>query len=96
MDEYGDGPVNRPPAPGQGFAIASLVLGLVGLAFPLTAFLAIIFGAIALKQMKHVPGEAKSMAKWGLGLGIFISVGLIAYIIHIVLVIISERPPPTG
>lgn len=87
MDEYSHGPVSRPPVPGHGLAIASLVLGLVGLVLPLTGILAIIFGAIALHRMKSVPGEAGSMAKWGLGLGIFVSVGLIAYVIHTALVI---------
>ena len=77
-----------PPSAGarrSGRAIAALVLGIVGvLVFPVVcSTLAIIFGALALRDMgtnENVRG--RSMAWWGLGLGIaglLIGIALIAY-----------------
>ncbi|MFH1376081.1 MAG: DUF4190 domain-containing protein [Candidatus Woesearchaeota archaeon] len=62
----------------SGFAIASLILGLLGV-WGIGSILAIIFGAVALNQIKkdkNLGGEG--MAKWGLALGI---IGLIVYTI---------------
>lgn len=83
----GDAP---PPPPGAGArrsgrATAALVLGIVGiLVFPVVcSTLAIIFGALALRDMGPDPEvKGRSMAWWGLGLGIaglLIGIGLIAY-----------------
>ena len=77
-----------PPSAGarrSGRATASLVLGIVGvLVFPVVcSTLAIIFGALALRDMgtnENVRG--RPMAWWGLGLGIaglLIGIALIAY-----------------
>ena len=79
-----------PPPPGpvarrSGRATAALVLGIVGiLVFPVVcSTLAIIFGALALRDMGPDPEvRGRSMAWWGLGLGIaglLIGIGLIAY-----------------
>jgi len=79
-----------PPPPGSGSrrsgrATAALVLGIVGiLVFPVVcSTLAIIFGALALRDMGPDPEvRGRSMAWWGLGLGIaglLIGIGLIAY-----------------
>lgn len=79
-----------PPPPGAGArrsgrATAALVLGIVGiLVFPVVcSTLAIIFGALALRDMGPDPEvKGRSMAWWGLGLGIaglLIGIGLIAY-----------------
>ena len=79
-----------PPPPGavarrSGRATAALVLGIVGiLVFPVVcSTLAIIFGALALRDMGPDPAvRGRSMAWWGLGLGIaglLIGIGLIAY-----------------
>jgi hypothetical protein len=69
----------------SGRATASLVLGIVGiLVFPVVcSTLAIIFGALALRDMGDDPGvSGRRMAWWGLGLGIaglVIGLALIAY-----------------
>jgi hypothetical protein len=61
--------------PNDGYAIASLLLGL----FPLTclpSLLAIIFGYVALSRIKSAPTlrRGRGMALWGLGLGYFFTI----------------------
>ena len=77
-----------PPSAGarrSGRAIAALVLGIVGvLVFPVVcSTLAIIFGALALRDMgTNESVRGRPMAWWGLGLGIaglLIGIALIAY-----------------
>ena len=69
------------PAPkNDGFAIASLVLGLI----PCTCFpsiLAVIFGHISLSRIDSSPElyKGRTMAMWGLGLGYFFTVCNIIY-----------------
>ena len=66
----------KPVSPGYGFAIASLVCSLVGLIVPLLGILGIIFGFIALGQIKdYTPGSGRGMAKAGVIIG-FCIVGL--------------------
>ena len=91
-----DEPGELPPPPPQdsapgapqrrsGRATAALVLGIVGiLVFPVVcSTLAIIFGALALRDIgDHDDIQGRSMAWWGLGLGIaglIIGIALIAY-----------------
>lgn len=64
----------------SGFAVAALVLGLLGLC-GIGSILAIIFGAVALKQIDKSNGEltGKGMAKAGLILGIVWLVIMILY-----------------
>jgi hypothetical protein len=69
--------INKPPrkgkAPGSGMAIASLVLGILGiLSIPylVLSLLAIIFGAISLRRYNEGYHDRKGMAKAGLILGI--------------------------
>lgn len=66
---YPGAPVHQ--ARNSGFAIAALVLGLLGLC-GIGSILAIIFGAVAIKQIDESNGEltGKGMAKAGLILGI--------------------------
>jgi hypothetical protein len=86
MDEINYPPEARPVAPGKGFAIASLVLGLVGLLIPLLGVLAIIFGGVALNQMKYGTGEGKGMAIWGIVLGIVEIAGcIICYVMYFII-----------
>jgi hypothetical protein len=59
----------------NGFAVASLVLGIVGVGacfFVVPSLLAVIFGAVALNQMKHQPAaySGRGMAIAGLVLGL--------------------------
>jgi len=79
-----------PPPPAasprrSGRATAALVLGIVGiLVFPVVcSTLAIIFGALALRDMgTDTEVRGRSMAWWGLGLGLaglLIGIALIAY-----------------
>ena len=92
IDQPGDAELPPPPPRGaagamrrSGRATASLVLGIVGiLVFPVVcSTLAIIFGALALRDMGDDPGvSGRRMAWWGLGLGIaalVIGLALIAY-----------------
>jgi hypothetical protein len=88
-DQPGEGLPPPPPGAGatrrSGRATASLVLGIVGiLVFPVVcSTLAIIFGALALRDMgDHPEVTGRRMAWWGLGLGIaglIIGIALIAY-----------------
>lgn len=79
-----------PPPPSaaahrSGRATAALVLGIVGvLVFPVVcSTLAIIFGALSLRDMGADPSlQGKRLAWWGLGLGIaglLVGIALIAY-----------------
>jgi hypothetical protein len=90
--EYGWFPVSGYGGPESSFLervqfliLPSLVLGIVGiLVFPVVcSTLAIIFGALALRDMGDDPGvSGRRMAWWGLGLGIaglIIGLALIAY-----------------
>ncbi len=74
--------------PAIGFAIASLVLGILGLgSLPFAAsLLAIIFGAVALKRIRRNPGqEGRGMAVAGIILGILgIFVAFIVLVLGIV------------
>ena len=93
-DQPGEAGFPPPPPAGSGLdapqqrsgrATASLVLGIVGiLVFPVVcSTLAIIFGAMAIRDIGDDDRIAgRSMAWWGLGLGIaglVIGLGLIAY-----------------
>jgi hypothetical protein len=70
----------------NGLAIASLVLGLVGLCVPLCPLLAVIFGAIALSQISKTGQEGKGMAIAGLILGIVkIALGVLWVILNFAL-----------
>ena len=74
-----------PSQPGKGFATASLVCSLVGLLFSPCIILGIIFGFVAINQMKGTAGEGKGMAKAGIIIG-FCGIGL--YLICCVLYIV--------
>jgi hypothetical protein len=72
------GPV---PQGTNGFAIASLVLSLIGV-----SGLGIIFGAIGRSQTGRTGQSGRTMATWGLWLGI---IGMIAWIIWIVVIVVA-------
>jgi hypothetical protein len=57
---------------GNGMAVASLVLGLIGLLIlgPLMGILAIIFGGLGIGKANRLGGKGKGMAIAGLVLGI--------------------------
>jgi Domain of unknown function (DUF4190) len=86
-------PPGSPPPPGpspavevrrNGFAITSMVLGILGL-FAITALLAVIFGHVALSQIKKAKG-------WQRGTGMALA-GVImgwAYLAIFVLVVVFE------
>lgn len=62
------GPYRLPAKPGtNGFAVASLVLGILGL-FTISAILGIIFGCIALVRIRRVPQKGKGLAISGIAL----------------------------
>lgn len=86
---YQAGPPSPPPAPGtavrrtNGMAVASLVLGIVGVLlqlFGVVPILAIIFGAVGRGQIQRSGGteQGEGMATAGIVLGI---VGLVVLII---------------
>jgi hypothetical protein len=58
----------RPQTSPNGFAIASLVLGVLWLAW-LGSILAVVFGHIALRQIGGEPNKGRSLAIAGLALG---------------------------
>ena len=78
------------------FAIASLVLGLVGV--PIAgSILAIVFGVVARRQIRETPGGhgGKGMATWGIVLG---CLGLLGAIIGVVILLSDShsRSPDAG
>lgn len=76
----------------NGFAVASLVLGLVWV--PLAGpILAIVFGVVAKRQIKTAPGGqgGNAMASWGIALG---CLGIVASII-VSLVLLNGSPGPS-
>ena len=84
----GQGPLQVYPAPPQtnGMAIASLVLGIVSLACSqcITAIPGVIFGHIALKQIRESRGTqgGRGLAIGGLVTG-YISLGIVAAVVVI-------------
>ena len=74
------------PQQTNGFAIASMVLGIVGGCVAIGPILSIIFGVVALNQIKSSQGRmtGRGMAIAGIVLGIVWIVILIAYIVFIV------------
>jgi hypothetical protein len=83
----GYGPPGYGPPPSldpngrPGMATAALVLGILGF-FTITAVLAIVFGVLGRGQAQRQGRKGKTMATWGLGLGVAwlaVVVGLIAY-----------------
>jgi O-antigen ligase len=69
--------------PVNGFGVAALVLGIVGLFIVFCSILAIIFGAIGISKANKDPRYGKGMAIAGLVLGI------IAVVITLILVVIA-------
>ncbi len=66
----------------SGLAVASLVLGIIGLLINLLGVLAIIFGAISLGQINREPElKGKGMAIAGLVLGIIVVVIWILFLV---------------
>ena len=87
------GPKDRPPKPtsGDGMAIASLVLGVVGIltfTYLVPSILAIVFGAIARKRYKEGYHDRGKMARAGLILGI-VGVGLALLWVSLFLVLVG-------
>jgi uncharacterized membrane protein YvbJ len=78
----------------SGFAVASLVLGIIGIFFGLCSILAIIFGGMALSQISKNPElKGKGQAVAGLVLGIVVvALGIIVTIILIIAGISFWRP----
>jgi len=85
-------PVNFQPAAtikNSGMAVASLVLGIVGLVFPfipiIPSILAIIFGALGMGQVNRSNGmlKGKGMATAGIILGIVAFIWIIVMIIWV-------------
>lgn len=70
-------------APKNGMGIAALVLGIVGLtvgwcAYGIPSILAVIFGAIGVKNAKAGKADNRTVALWGMWLGIVgVAIGLI-------------------
>lgn len=90
-----------PPMPAQpgggaaastnGFAIASLVLGILGIVtcgytFFIAPLLAVIFGVIAKRQIAERGQGGQGLAQWGFILGL---IGLVVSILLIVLVFVA-------
>jgi hypothetical protein len=81
-------------APGNGMAVASLVLGIVATVLGLVpilalialpcAILGVVFGVVGRRKAKRLPGRPrKTMAAWGISLGL---IGIALSIIGIVIV----------
>lgn len=78
----------------NGMAVASLVLGIVGLLislFGVLPILAIVFGAVGRRQIDQGGGRGRGMATAGLILGV---IGLILFVV--VLVVVGIHPTSFG
>jgi hypothetical protein len=80
----------------NGMAVASLVLGICWI-WGLGSLLAVIFGAIARKQIRENAEEwtGKGMANWGYWLGI-VGVSVIAAVVVIAFIVGASDPGSTG
>ncbi len=79
----------------QGMAVASLVLGIIGVVpcccLMAPSVLAIIFGAIALSNARRGVGGGESMARAGMILGaVGLALGMFWILIHVVLVFLRS------
>lgn len=74
---YYPNPYYPPPRSTNGFAVASLVLGILWL-YWVGSILAVIFGAIALSQIKRTGDSGKGMAVAGLVLG-YVGLGVLLF-----------------
>ena len=76
------------PAPQNGLGTAALILGIVGLVigwcfYGIPSILAIIFGVLGVKKANQGLATNKSMAQWGMWLGIVgTAIGLIIGLIY--------------
>jgi hypothetical protein len=71
--------------PTNGFATASLVLGIVGMVlctFVVPSVLAVIFGVIGVRTARQLGGAGKGKAIWGLVLG-----GIVLFVLTVALVV---------
>ncbi|HTL85948.1 MAG TPA: DUF4190 domain-containing protein [Acidimicrobiia bacterium] len=80
------------PGRTNGFAVASLVLGIVGWAVCIGSILAIIFGVVARGQIRASGGQQSGdgMAKAGIILGCIFTALVVAYIVAAVVIAASN------
>lgn len=74
----------------NGFAIAALVLGILGLCYGFPGILGVIFGLVAINQIKNSPEQmgGKGMALAGtITGGILFGLWMIMYILYAILII---------
>ncbi|GAA6525626.1 DUF4190 domain-containing protein [Intrasporangium sp. DVR] len=76
----------------NGFAIAALLCGLAGLV-PVAPLLAIVFGVIALRQLRRAPQRGRGMAVAGVVLG---SVGVVFWAVVGAAVLVADDPARTA
>jgi hypothetical protein len=82
-DQFGNSVQPSSGAPQNGMGVAALVLGIVGFAigwcfFGIPSILAIIFGALGIKRANQGLATNKSVAQWGMWLGIVgVALGLL-------------------
>jgi Domain of unknown function (DUF4190) len=84
-------PPPRPPARTSGLAVASLVLGIVGLVlwwltFGVAALLAVVFGHVGLSQTRRGDRGGRGMAVAGLSMGY---VGLAAALVFVIVLAVA-------
>lgn len=83
----GAGPVYMQAVPTNGLAIASMILGILWL-YWLGSILALIFGYVALSQIRRRGGDGRGMAIAGIILG---WIGVVAAIAVVVLLIVAAH-----
>ena len=88
-------PASFSPAPTNGFAVASMVLGIVGITIGwaivflgaiITAAVAVVFGHVALSDIKRTKHRGRGMAITGVVLG-YITLGIAGLILLLVALI---------
>jgi predicted lipid-binding transport protein (Tim44 family) len=85
---YGSPPAPPAPAQGNGFAVASLIFGIIG-----GSLLGLIFGFIGLSKAKKIGGKGRGMSIAGIILSVVWLVASIGIVVYVATQVVEQNDP---